>query len=66
MKKDLLEQVQECLRNDVGRLVRVAEDTGIPYDTILRIKNAENDPLYSKVRVLGEYYSRRATRKKSN
>ncbi|MBH2008317.1 MAG: hypothetical protein I8H71_01320 [Xanthomonadaceae bacterium] len=38
-----------------GDLPRVAEDSGISYDTILRIKNRQNDPGYSKVRALHDY-----------
>lgn len=40
----------------MGDLNRVARDTGIPYDTVLRIKNGEGDPGYSKVQRLADYF----------
>lgn len=38
-----------------GDLVTVARESGIAYDTVLRIKNRENDPGYSKVLALHAY-----------
>lgn len=58
MKNDLLKLVRQRLINDVGRLRLVAEETGIPYDTILRIKNEEGDPGYSKVQAIADYYAK--------
>ena len=55
MQDDILERVRVELRRRVGELPRVARETGIPYDTVLRIKNGENDPGYSKVRTLAAY-----------
>ena len=56
MKKDLLKTVRQRLADDVGRLRQVAMDTDIPYDTVLRIKNGEGDPGYSKVSALACHY----------
>lgn len=56
MNDDLLKTVRQLLADDVGRLRLVAEKTGIPYDTILRIKNGEGDPGYSKVQAISDYY----------
>lgn len=52
---DLLESVVSELERRVGDLQKVARDTGLSYDTVLRIKNRENDPGYSKVRALADY-----------
>lgn len=52
---DLLDRVVLELNERRGDLRAVADDTGIPYDTVLRIKNRENDPGYSKVRRLAEH-----------
>lgn len=57
MNIDLLNSVRSNLERDVGRLRLVAQETGIPYDTILRIKNGEGDPGYSKVQALFDYYT---------
>lgn len=54
---DMLISVRSSLARDVGQLRSVAEHTGIPYDTILRIKNGEGDPGYSKVQTLADYYA---------
>lgn len=52
---DLLAEVVQELNARQGDLVVVARDTGIPYDTVLRIKRQENDPGYSKVAALHRY-----------
>lgn len=52
---DLLEQVVRELHMREGDLVTVARESGIPYDTVLRIKRRENDPGYSKVAALHRY-----------
>lgn len=52
---DLLDQVVEELHRRQGDLRKVADESGIPYDTILRIKRRENDPGYSKVATLHRY-----------
>lgn len=57
---DQLDSVRANLVRDTGKLRIVAEETGIPYDTILRIKNGESDPGYSKVKALADYYAFKA------
>ena len=52
---DLLERVVAELDARKGDLPKVARDSGLSYDTVLRIKNRENDPGYSKVRTLALY-----------
>lgn len=52
---DPLSQVVAELERRVGDLPRVAKDCGLSYDTVLRIKNRENDPGYSKVQRLHQY-----------
>lgn len=52
---DLLADVVRELNNRQGDLPTVARETGIPYDTVLRIKRQENDPGYSKVAALHRY-----------
>lgn len=52
---DLLEAVVSALECRKGELPKVAKESGVPYDTVLRIKNRENDPGYSKVRALHDY-----------
>lgn len=52
---DLLERVVEELERRKGDLPKVARESGLSYDTVLRIKNRESDPGYSKVRALGAY-----------
>lgn len=56
---DLLEYVRERLVENTGDLRRVADESGISYDTCHRIKNGEGDPGYSKVRVLARYFTAR-------
>ena len=56
---DLLLYVRQELVRSIGDLPKVSRDTGIAYDTVLRIKNGEGDPGYSKVRTLAEYFHRR-------
>jgi hypothetical protein len=52
---DLLDEVVRELGNRQGDLASVARESGIPYDTVLRIKRRENDPGYSKVAALHRY-----------
>lgn len=49
---DLLEAVVAELERRKGDLPAVAKASGLSYDTVLRIKNRENDPGYSKVQAL--------------
>ena len=51
-----LEFVRDRLERSVGQLRRIADETGIAYDTILRIKNSEGDPGYTKVRILADHF----------
>ena len=51
----MLERVITELEARTGDLRKVAIETGIPYDTILRVKNRENDPAFSRVAVLFAY-----------
>jgi len=53
---DLLNSVVGELERRVGELRRIASDVGIPYDTVLRIKNREGDPGYSKVHRLAQHF----------
>ncbi len=61
-QSDLLNDVIAELERREGALRAVAKDSGIPYDTVLRIKNRENDPGYSKVRALADFFRRSAAR----
>lgn len=54
-QSDLLSSVVEELERRKGQLQKIARESGVPYDTVLRIKNRENDPGYSKVRALADY-----------
>jgi len=51
---DLLEAVVGELERMKGDLPEIARRAGVPYDTVHRIKNRENDPGYSKVRRLAD------------
>ena len=52
---DLLDEVVWELNRRQGELASIAKESGIPYDTVLRIKKRENDPGYSKVAALHRY-----------
>lgn len=52
---DLLERVVGALVQRKGEIRRIADESGIAYDTVLRIKNREGDPGYSKVRALAAH-----------
>lgn len=52
---DLLDEVVQELNRRQGDLATVARETGMHYDTVLRIKRRENDPGYSKVAALHRY-----------
>lgn len=52
---DPLAEVVAELERRIGDLPKVAKDCGLSYDTVLRIKNRENDPGYSKVKALHDY-----------
>lgn len=53
--------VRDRLERSVGHLRQVASDTGISYDTLLRIKRGDVDPGYSKVHALWMYFRRSAS-----
>lgn len=52
---DPLEKVVSELERRRGDLPAIARGCGLAYDTILRIKNRENDPGYSKVKALHDF-----------
>lgn len=52
---DLLTQVVAELERLKGDLARVARESGVPYDTVLRLKNRENDPGFSLVKRMHEH-----------
>jgi transcriptional regulator with XRE-family HTH domain len=43
------------LKRREWQMRKVAAGSGIPYDTVLRIKNGEGDPSYGKVERLARY-----------
>lgn len=51
---DLLEAVISELERRKGDLPAVAKASGVPYDTVHRIKNREGDTAYAKVRALAD------------
>lgn len=53
--QDLLSQVVAELERRTGDLRQLSQSAGIAYDTVLRIKNREGDPGYSKVRTLADH-----------
>lgn len=53
-RMDMLDAVVAELGRRRGDLVRIAEDAGLSYDTVLRIRRRENDPGYSRVKRLAE------------
>lgn len=52
---NLLAMVVCELKRREGQMRKVADESGIAYDTVLRIKNGEGDPGYSKVEQLARY-----------
>lgn len=58
---DQLAQVRAALESRRGGLVKVAADTGIPYDTVLRIKNEpDSTPAYTTVLKLAQFFAQEA------
>jgi hypothetical protein len=47
--------VVEELQARRGVLNKIAEETGMSYDTVLRIRNREGDPAVSKIETLYRY-----------
>jgi hypothetical protein len=52
---DKLSIIREELEKRKGDIRRISSDTGLSYDTVLRIKNNEGDPGFSKIAVLADY-----------
>lgn len=53
--QDLLSRVVAELQRRTGDLRQLSQSVGLSYDTVLRIKNREGDPGYSKVRTLADH-----------
>lgn len=53
---DILKAVVTELSNRTGDLRQLSTEAGLAYDTVLRIKNQEGDPGYSKVRKLAVFF----------
>lgn len=53
-RSDLLSKVVATLNARKGTLREVARAADMSYDTVLRIKNGNNDPSYGKVRRLAD------------
>lgn len=66
MNADLLSFVRESLTKNSGRLHKIATETGVPYTTLQRIKSAKNDPGYSKVRRLADFFAAEEARQKAS
>lgn len=54
-QKSLLSDVRAALEKRVGDLRVISAESGVAYDTVLRIKNREGDPGYSKVETLARH-----------
>ena len=52
---DKLIIIRDELERRKGDLRRISVDTGLSYDTVLRIKNGECDPGFSKIALLADY-----------
>lgn len=52
---DILQYVRSELKARKGEIRRIAKETGVSYDTCLRIRDEEVDPGYSKVRQLADH-----------
>lgn len=64
-RHDILESVISDLTECKGELTQVARAVDMSYDTVLRIMNRENDPGYSKVLKLFEYFAKQKRRKET-
>jgi len=62
---DPLAEVSAELERRKGELPKLAKEVGMTYDTVLRIKNRENDPGYSKVMTLHKHLFPRASAMKA-
>ena len=54
-KTTMLEDVVLELKIRNGAIRKIADATGVSYDSVLRIKNGKNDPGYSSVATLYAY-----------
>lgn len=63
-KQTILDQVVAELERRVGELREVAEKCDLSYDTVLRIKNRENDPAFGKVQKLHDFLFPKATKRR--
>jgi transcriptional regulator with XRE-family HTH domain len=52
---DKLNIIRAELERRKGDIRRISEQTGLSYDTVLRIKNGEGDPGFTKVAILAEH-----------
>lgn len=52
---DKLNIIRAELERRKGDIRRISEETGLSYDTVLRIKNGEGDPGFTKVAILAEH-----------
>ena len=52
---DMLEQVIAALIDRGVPMTRVSEQSGVPYDTVLRVKNREGGSTYETVKRLHEH-----------
>jgi hypothetical protein len=52
---DKLRIIRDELERRKGDIRRISNETGLSYDTVLRIKNNEGDPGFSKIVVLANH-----------
>lgn len=56
-KPTLLDMVRERLKTVRGAaMIQLAKDTGMSYDSVLRIRENKADPAYSKVQRLADHF----------
>jgi predicted transcriptional regulator len=61
MHPDLLQYVLDQLESRKGQWPAIAEETGVPYDTITKIAQGQiEDPKVSKVQRLANYFREKA------
>lgn len=60
---DMLGAVVAELKDRAGQIRRIAAETGISYDTVLRVKNEENNPSYNLVKRLHDHLFRKHARR---
>jgi predicted transcriptional regulator len=62
---DILQQVRDALHKKRGALREIARDSGVSYDTVLRIRDGETDPGFSKVAALHAVLFQKKSRSRS-